>query len=103
VTFSTIARNQMQAMQMAQFTLLAVFPAVRLHVPVQGHAGLGAMGRRAVSHHPCAAIVRGVLLKGNGLCRDRSGAVADRAFTLVVAVIATWCYRVTLDYNVSIM
>ena len=33
----------------------AVVPAVRLHVSVQGHAGLGAMGRRVVSGHPRAA------------------------------------------------
>jgi hypothetical protein len=42
-------------------------------------------------------IVRGVLLKGNGLTEIAPELWPIGAFTLVVAVIATWCYRVTLD------
>ena len=42
-------------------------------------------------------IVRGVLLKGNGLADIVPELWPIVAFTLVVAVIATWCYRVTLD------
>ena len=41
-------------------------------------------------------IVRGMLLKGNGL-GNHAGSLADWGFTLVVAVIAMWSYRETLD------
>ena len=40
ITFSTVGRNQMQAIQMAQFTLNIDQPSCRLHVSVQGYAGL---------------------------------------------------------------
>ena len=56
----------------------AVLPAVRLHVPVQGHAGLGAMGRRGVSRHPCAAHRARRAAEGQRSGRDRAGSVADR-------------------------
>jgi hypothetical protein len=77
VTLSTVARNQMQAVQMALFTLPSVFPSVRLHVPVQGHAGLGAMAWRGLSHHPCAADRARRSAKGQRPARDRSRVVAN--------------------------
>ena len=40
ITFSTLAKNQLQAMQMAFFFFPALDPAVRLHVPLPRHAGL---------------------------------------------------------------
>ena len=45
ITFSTLARNQLQAMQMAYLFLPAVDPAVRIHVPLPRHAPLGAVRR----------------------------------------------------------
>jgi hypothetical protein len=42
-------------------------------------------------------IARGVLLKGNDLAEIAPELWPIAAFTLVVAVIATWSYRVTLD------
>ena len=50
----------------------AVVPAVRLHVSVQGHAGLGAMGRRGVPGHPCAADRARRAAEGQRSGRDRS-------------------------------
>ena len=55
ITFSTLARNQMQAMQMTFFYLPAVDPAVGLHVPVPRHAGLGAIDRRGAAAHAFSA------------------------------------------------
>ena len=54
-TFSTVAQNQLQAMQMSMMFFPAEYPAVRLHVPVRGHAGLGAMGRRSAAAHALSA------------------------------------------------
>ena len=45
-TFSTIAQNQLQAMQMSMMFFLPSILLVRLHVSVRGHAGLGAISRR---------------------------------------------------------
>jgi len=42
-------------------------------------------------------IVRGVLLKGNGLYEIAPELWPMAVFTLVVVVIAAWSYRVTLD------
>jgi hypothetical protein len=42
-------------------------------------------------------IVRGALLKGNGLAEIAPDLWPIAVFTLVVAEVATWCYRVTLD------
>ncbi len=53
--FSTMATTQMQAQQLAQVRLAAVDHAVRLHVPVPGHAGMGARRRRGGAAHPRAA------------------------------------------------
>ena len=44
-TFSTIAQNQLQAMQMSHDVLPAEHPALGLHVPVRRHAEMGAMDR----------------------------------------------------------
>ena len=44
--FSTMARTQMQAQQLAQFGLLPSIMLSGLHVPVPGHAGLGTLHRR---------------------------------------------------------
>lgn len=42
-------------------------------------------------------IVRGVLLKGNGLAQIAPELWPIAAFTAVVALVATWSYRETLD------
>ena len=50
-TFSTIAQNQLQAMQMSMMFFLPNILLVRLHVPVRRHAELGAMDRRGAAAH----------------------------------------------------
>jgi ABC-2 type transport system permease protein len=42
-------------------------------------------------------IVRGILLKGNGATEILPELWPISAFTLVVAAVAIWCYRETLD------
>jgi ABC-2 type transport system permease protein len=97
VTLSTVARNQMQAVQMAQFTLLPSFLLSGFMFPFKGMPVWAQWFGELFPITHALRIVRGVLLKGNGLAEIAPELWPILAFTLVVAVIATWCYRVTLD------
>ena len=97
VTLSTVARNQMQAVQMAQFTLLPSFLLSGFMFPFKGMPIWAQWFGELFPITHALRIVRGVLLKGNGLAEIAPELWPILAFTLVVAVIATWCYRVTLD------
>ena len=49
ITFSTIAKNQLQAMQMTFFVFLPSILLSGLHVSLSRHAALGADHRRSLS------------------------------------------------------
>jgi ABC-2 type transport system permease protein len=97
VTFSTIARNQMQAIQMAQFTLLPSFLLSGFMFPFRGMPVWAQWAGEILPTTHALRIVRGVLLKGNGIAEIAPDLWPIGVFTLVVAAIGTWCYRVTLD------
>jgi ABC-2 type transport system permease protein len=97
ITFSTIARNQMQAIQMAQFTLLPSFLLSGFMFPFQGMPVWARWVGEILPITHALRIVRGVLLKGNGFAEIVTELWPIAIFTLVVAVIATWSYRETLD------
>jgi ABC-2 type transport system permease protein len=97
ITFSTIARNQMQAVQMAQFTLLPSFLLSGFMFPFKGMPVWAEWAGEVFPITHALRIVRGVLLKGNGLAEIAPELWPIAAFTVVVAVIATWSYRETLD------
>jgi ABC-2 type transport system permease protein len=97
VTFSTIARNQMQAIQMAQFTLLPFFLLSGFMFPFRGMPVWAQWAGELFPITHALRIVRGVLLKGNGIAEIAPELWPIAAFTLVVAAIATWSYRETLD------
>ncbi len=97
VTFSTLARNQMQAIQMAQFTLLPSFLLSGFMFPFKGMPVWAQWAGELFPVTHALRIVRGILLKGNGLAEIAPELWPIAAFTLLVAVIATWAYRVTLD------
>jgi ABC-type multidrug transport system permease subunit len=97
VTFSTIARNQMQAIQMAQFTLLPSFLLSGFMFPFKGMPVWAQWAGEIFPVTHALRIVRGMLLKGNGPVDIAPELWPMVAFTLVVTVIATWCYRETLD------
>jgi ABC-2 type transport system permease protein len=97
VTFSTIARNQMQAVQMAQFTLMPSFLLSGFMFPFKGMPVWAQWTGEIFPVTHALRIVRGMLLKGNGLVDIVPEMWPIAAFTLVVAAIATWCYRETLD------
>jgi ABC-type multidrug transport system permease subunit len=97
LTFSTIARNQMQAIQMAQFTLLPSFLLSGFMFPFDGMPVWAQWAGELFPVTHALRIVRGVLLKGNGVAEIAPELWPIAVFTLAVAVIATWCYRETLD------
>jgi ABC-2 type transport system permease protein len=97
VTFSTIARNQMQAIQMAQFTLLPSFLLSGFMFPFKGMPVWAQWAGELFPVTHILRIVRGMLLKGNGIADIAPELWPMVAFTLVIAVIATWSYRETLD------
>jgi ABC-type multidrug transport system permease subunit len=97
VTFSTVARNQMQAIQMAQFTLLPSFLLSGFMFPFKGMPVWAQWAGEIFPVTHALRIVRGVLLKGNGAGEIVAELWPIAAFTLVVAVIAIWSYRETLD------
>ncbi len=80
VTFSTISANQMQAVQLAQFTLMPSFMLSGFMFPFRGMPVWAQwLGNIFPTTH-AMRIVRGMLLKGVGWTRDRSGDLADGAF-----------------------
>ena len=96
-TFSTIATNQMQAMQMAQFTVL---PSIMLSGFMFPFYGMPVWAQWAGEIFPTThalRVVRGILLKGNGAAEILPELWPIAAFTLVVGAIAIWSYRETLD------
>jgi len=97
ITFSTVARNQMQAIQMAQFMFL---PSIMLSGFMFPFRGMPVWAQWAGEIFPTThalRIVRGVLLKGNGFADVMPELWPIGLFTLVVTLIAVWSYRVTLD------
>src|SRR5262249_28001975 len=96
-TFSTIATTQMQALQLAQFTLL---PSILLSGFMFPFRGMPVWAQWIGEIFPAThalRIVRGVLLKGNGAAEIFSELWPIMAFTMVIAAIAVWFYRETLD------
>ncbi|MGE0223588.1 MAG: ABC transporter permease [Acetobacteraceae bacterium] len=97
LTFSTVARNQMQAVQMAQFTLLPSFLLSGFMFPFRGMPVWAQWAGEILPMTHALRVVRGVLLKGNGLIDVLPELWPIVAFTLVVSGIAVWSYRETLD------
>jgi ABC-2 type transport system permease protein len=96
-TFSTIATTQMQAMQLVQFTFL---PSILLSGFMFPFAGMPVWAQWIGEIFPTThalRIVRGVLLKGNGPAEILPELWPIAAFALVIAVVAVWLYRETLD------
>ena len=97
VTFSTVAANQMQAVQLAQFTLMPSFMLSGFMFPFRGMPGWAqAIGEIFPTTH-AVRIVRGMLLKGNGWNEIAPEMWPMALFTVAVIVFAVWRYRETLD------
>jgi ABC-2 type transport system permease protein len=96
-TFSTIARNQLQAVQMSFFFLMPAILLSGFAFPFRGMPGWAQVIGDALPATHFIRIVRGVMLKGASL--DQVAAeIAVLAFMLViVATVAVSRYKVTLD------
>jgi len=96
-TFSTLARNQLQAMQMSFFFFLPSMLLSGFMFPFRGMPGWAqAVGEILPLTH-FLRIVRGILLKGNGLAEIVAEVLALALFLTVVTVVALKRYRQTLD------
>ncbi|BAI72959.1 antibiotic transport system permease protein [Azospirillum sp. B510] len=96
-TFSTLARNQLQAMQMSFFFFLPSMLLSGFMFPFRGMPGWAqAVGELLPLTH-FLRIVRGILLKGNGMTEIASEVLALALFLAVVTVVALKRYRQTLD------
>jgi ABC-2 type transport system permease protein len=96
-TISTLARNQLQAMQMTFFFFLPSLLLSGFMFPFRGMPGWAqGLGEIFPLTH-FLRIVRGVLLKGNGGAETWPSLVPIAAFMLVAAVVALLRYRRTLD------
>jgi len=97
LAFSTVSANQMQAQQLAQFTLMPSFMLSGFMFPFRGMPVWAQwLGEIFPTTH-AMRIVRGVLLKGNGVEALAQDLWPIALFTLVVIAVAVWSYRETLD------
>jgi ABC-2 type transport system permease protein len=97
ITFSTLARTQQQAQQLAQFSLLPQMMLSGFMFPFQGMpAWARGIGELLPLTH-ILRVCRGVMLKGNGLAEIVPNLWPMALFALVMGVVAVLCYRETLD------
>jgi ABC-2 type transport system permease protein len=97
VTFSTISANQMQATQLAQFTLMPSFLLSGFMFPFRGMPQWAQWAGEVLPTTHAMRIVRGMLLKGNGWSEIAPDLWPMALFALCVVAIAVWFYRETLD------
>ncbi len=82
---------------MAQFTLLPSFLLSGFMFPFKGVPVWAQWIGEIFPTTHAMRIVRGVLLKGNGVPDVAPELWPIAAFTVVIAIIAVWFYRETLD------
>jgi ABC-2 type transport system permease protein len=97
LTFSTVASNQMQAQQMAQFVLLPSMLMSGFFTPFAGMPPWAQWIGEVFPATHAIRIVRGVLLKGNTVTDIMPELWPMALFTLVVVAVGAWLYRETLD------
>jgi ABC-2 type transport system permease protein len=97
ITFSTVAQNQRQAMQMGMFFFLPSILLSGFMFPFRGMPGWAqALGEGfPLTHY--LRIVRGIMLKGNGIEDVAAHVWPIAVFTAVALVVGVRRYRRTLD------
>jgi ABC-2 type transport system permease protein len=96
-TFSTVARSQMQAMQMTVFFFLPSILLSGFMFPFRGMPGWARVIGEAIPLTHFLRVVRGVMLKGSGFFEIWPNVWPLALFWLAVATIALVRYRRTLD------
>jgi ABC-2 type transport system permease protein len=97
LTFSSLARNQLQAMQMTFFFFLPSMLLSGFMFPFRGMPRWAQAIGEALPLTHFLRVVRGVLLKGNGWSEIVSDAWPIALFMLVVVAIGMRTFRSTLD------
>jgi ABC-2 type transport system permease protein len=97
ITFSTVAANQMQAIQMAQFTLLPSFMLSGFMFPFRGMPAWAQWAGELFPTTHAMRIVRGILIKGNDTPDILPELWPIALFMVAVVAVAVWCYRETLE------
>jgi len=97
LTFSSIARNQLQAMQMTFFFFLPSILLSGFMFPFRGMPGWAQVIGEALPLTHFLRIVRGVMLKGNGIADVVPEVWPLVAFMAVVLLIGLRTFRSTLD------
>lgn len=97
ITFSTIAKNQLQAMQMAFFFFLPSLLLSGYMFPFRGMPGWAQDIGEVLPLTHYLRVVRGILLKGNGLVEIEPDLWPIALFLLVMLAIGIKRYRQTLD------
>jgi ABC-2 type transport system permease protein len=97
VTFSTLAKNQLQAVQMAFFYFLPNILLSGFMFPFRGMPGWAQNIGSVLPLTHYLRLVRGILLKGNGLAEAGTHLWPLLAFLAVVLLIGVVRYRRTLD------
>ncbi len=96
-TFSTIARSQMQAMQLTFFFFLPSILLSGFMFPFRGMPGWAQILGEALPLTHFLRIVRGVMLKGADLGQLHAPILSICLFTAVIMTVALLRYRRTLD------
>jgi ABC-2 type transport system permease protein len=96
-TFSTIAGNQLQAMQMSFFFFLPNILLSGFMFPFRGMPDWAQIVGEVLPLTHYLRIVRGIMLKGAGLPDLQTDVLALAAFTLAAMAIAVARFRQTLD------
>ena len=97
ITFSTIAKNQLQAVQMAFFFFLPSLLLSGYMFPFRGMPGWAQNIGECLPLTHYLRIVRGILLKGNGLAECAPDLWPIALFVAVMLAIGIKRYRQTLD------
>lgn len=97
ITFSTVAKNQLQAMQMAFFFFLPSLLLSGYMFPFRGMPEWAQNIGECLPLTHFLRIVRGILLKGNGLTEVAPDLWPIALFVAVMLVVGVKRYRQTLD------
>jgi len=96
-TFSTLARNQLQAVQMTIFFFLPSILLSGFMFPFRGMPIWAQWLGEVLPLTHFLRIVRGILLKGNGMAEIAPDLLALLAFLTAVSIVSLNRYRQTLD------
>ena len=97
ITFSTVAQNQLQAVQMSFFFFLPSILLSGFMFPFRGMPRWAQMVGEVLPLTHFLRIVRGILLKGNGIADVAPQIWQIALFAIVALVVAVKRYRQTLD------